>query len=337
MDLKMNVTGNKLTLLGDVEFVEGNIGYYNVSFDFSSEWNELIKHIVVTSKNGCFDAVIEDDSYKLPVAEEGILHIGVWGEDTSAETRISTNMIYIKVKPGAYNGGLFPEMDAYAWSVYHKLVLSYTERAKESAKSAEASARSADEILQNVAELEDEANNAAKVACDSAGSAQSYSVEAYDYKDAAEQAEDLAQYYSNVAEQALLDLLSMIQSGDIVLASNGKLPLSSIPATATQEIYIVESENELTSLEAQRGDLAELIEEINGVRKITKTWQCLGDSTKRNNWVEWGTSYAVSAGNAEHSENAGNSARINGHRLVEMSESEFENAVKDDDTYYLVY
>lgn len=146
-----------------------------------------------------------------------------------------------------------------------------------------------------------------------------------------------AQDSQESAEQALSDLLAMINSGDIILAQNGKLPLSAIPATATQEIYVVENENELTSLVAQRGDLAELVETIGNERTITKTWQCLGNPTVRNNWVVWGTSYAVSAGNADNSSTAVNAMMINGHRLVEMSEAEFENAVKDDDTYYLVY
>ncbi len=139
------------------------------------------------------------------------------------------------------------------------------------------------------------------------------------------------------SSQALSDLLAMINSGDIILATEGKLPLSSIPATATQEIYVVESEDELTSLTAQRGDLAELVETVDGERTITKTWQCLGDSSKRENWVVWGTSYAVQSGNSEHSNTSSNSTMINGHRIVEMSEEEFNNAVKDEDTYYLVY
>ena len=155
-------------------------------------------------------------------------------------------------------------------------------------------------------------------------------------RDAINSAENAKKSEEN-SSQALSDLLNMINSGDIVLAVNGKLPLSSIPATATQEIYVVESEDDLTTLEAQRGDLAELVETINGERTITKTWQCLGDASKRENWVVWGTSYAVSAGNSEQSKSAENSMRINGHRLVEMSEAEFENAVKDEDTYYLVY
>ena len=129
----------------------------------------------------------------------------------------------------------------------------------------------------------------------------------------------------------------MINGGDIILATDGKLPLSAIPATATQEIYTVSSEDELRSLVAQRGDLAELIEEINGEPTITKTWQCLGDSSIRENWVVWGTSYAVQAGNASVANNALNANMINNHRIVEMTEEEFSSAVKDENTYYLVY
>ncbi len=153
----------------------------------------------------------------------------------------------------------------------------------------------------------------------------------------AEESEVKSSASQKTAEQALSDLLAMINSGDIVLATGGKLPLSSIPATATQEIYVVESEDELTSLTAQRGDLAELVEEIEGERTITKTWQCLGDASVRENWVVWGTSYAVQSGNATTADNAVNANMINNHRLVEMSEEDFASAVKDADTYYLVY
>lgn len=196
------------------------------------------------------------------------------------------------------------------------------------------------EASQSAAEAEgykNESMDNANAAGIFAAEAEGYKNEAHTSAMDAESYKDEAQVAEDGASQALSDLLNMINSGDIVLAVDGKLPLSSIPATATQEIYVVESESALTSLVAQRGDLAELVETVNGERTITKTWQCLGNPSSRDNWVVWGTSYAVSAGNAEQSKSAENSARINGHRLVEMSEEDFENAVKDDDTYYLVY
>lgn len=147
-----------------------------------------------------------------------------------------------------------------------------------------------------------------------------------------EQTEENAQK----TEQAYSDFLSQL-GVDIATLVGGKVPMSQIPATATQEIYTVTSEAELTSLVAQRGDLAELIEEVNGERTITKTWQCLGDSSIRANWVVWGTSYAVSAGNATTATNAENANTINNHRLIEISSEDFKNAVKDQETYYLVY
>ena len=211
------------------------------------------------------------------------------------------------------------------------------EQRKEAGRIVENMGEEIEEATKTVSNLVSRAEESAGEAKNYAGEAMEYAQAAYDHKEAAYGYKDQAQAHSNTAEQALADLLAMINSGDIILATNGKLPLSAIPATATQEIYVVESEDELTSLVAQRGDLAELVESINGERTITKTWQCLGNPSVRNNWVVWGTSYAVSAGNSEQSKSAENSARINGHRLVEMSAEEFENAVKDDDTYYLVY
>ena len=154
--------------------------------------------------------------------------------------------------------------------------------------------------------------------------------------DAAKLSETNSKDSEEKASQAYEDFLNQLGT-DVPTLVGGKIPMSQIPATATQEIYTVTSEDELVSLTAQRGDLAELIEEVDGEQTITKTWQCLGDSTVRDNWVVWGTSYAVSAGNATTAENAENANTINNHRLVEISAEEFETAVKDENTYYLVY
>lgn len=138
------------------------------------------------------------------------------------------------------------------------------------------------------------------------------------------------------AAQALADLLAMLGT-DVATLVGGKIPLSQIPATATQEIYTITSESELTGLTAQRGDLAELIQDVGGVSTITKTWQCLGDSTVASNWKVWGTSYAVQAGSATTAVTAENANMINNHRLVEIAADNWDSTVKDPDTYYLVY
>ena len=137
------------------------------------------------------------------------------------------------------------------------------------------------------------------------------------------------------------DFLAQIGSEIATLGEDGKIPMSQIPATATQEIYEVESENELVSLTAQKGDLAELVEEIDGERIVTKTWQLLGtDSTVRANWVTWGTSYAVSAGNASNATNAEDSTKINGKRIISMTKEAYDNAYSSgtllEDTFYFV-
>ena len=159
---------------------------------------------------------------------------------------------------------------------------------------------------------------------------------AEDSADAAKLSETNSKDSEEKTSQAYSDFLNQLGT-DVPTLVGGKIPMSQIPATATQEIYTVTSEDELTSLTAQRGDLAELIEEVDGEQTITKTWQCLGDSAIRENWVVWGTSYAVSAGNASTAANAENANMINNHRLVEISAEEFETAVKDENTYYLVY
>lgn len=213
--------------------------------------------------------------------------------------------------------------------------------AKEGLKTAEANAKKdaadAKASADSAAQSEENAKESEEAAAENKAITEELKSRAETAAENAEESEVKSSASQKSAEQALADLLAMINSGDIVLAVNGKLPLSAIPATATQEIYVVESEDELTSLIAQRGDLAELVEEIDGERTITKTWQCLGNASVRENWVVWGTSYAVQSGNATTADNAINANMINNHRLVEMTEEDFVSAVKDADTYYLVY
>lgn len=159
-------------------------------------------------------------------------------------------------------------------------------------------------------------------------------------EDAASSAETdaaAAMQAKTAATQALSDLLAMLGT-DVAPLVDGKLPIQYIPATATTEIYEITAESQLTGLAAQRGDLAELVETVNGERTITKTWQLLGnDASVRANWVTWGTSYAVQAGSATTATSAENATKINNHRMVEMTADAFATAVKDASTYYLVY
>lgn len=313
--LKFNITGDKLELISARSFNSGSKGYYTAVFAFDSDWDGLIPHITI-AENGTerADEVIIDNTHKIATTESGIMQIGVYGLDSNGEKCISCNCACIEVKQGGYKG--VEPLPKDIWDGYQITVLGYVERAEGASADAKESADNAAKSEENAKASEAEAQSHADKAYNSSA-------------DAAESEE--------TASQALSDLLAMINSGDIVLAADGKLPLSAIPATATQEIYVVESEDELTSLAAQRGDLAELVEEVNGERTITKTWQCLGDSSVRENWVVWGTSYAVQSGNADTANNAQNANMINNHRIVEMTAEEFETAVKDNDTYYLVY
>lgn len=351
MVLKFDVRGERLTCDKDLIITEGNKGSYEAQFTFDSEWDNYAKVCVFENEGESFPVAVIDNKATLPIAEKISAKIGVIGvevnEDGSISTRISTNMLAISVKDGAAQSSAIEKLnkEAQFWEIYIARLDARVERVDEIIKDAleeidESVNQSLSEIRMSVIKTENSEENAAE----SAQKAQTSEELASEFRDAAEisaqnalQSESNAKKSEETSSQALSDLLSMIQSGDIVLATNGKLPLSSIPATATQEIYVVESESELTSLTAQRGDLAELVETVDGEKTITKTWQCLGDSTLRENWVVWGTSYAVSSGNAEHSNTSESASRINGHRIVEMSEAEFENAVKDEDTYYLVY
>ena len=215
--------------------------------------------------------------------------------------------------------------------------------AKQSVQSAAESASTAVNAKTVVLAAKQQVEENAQIAADSKNDAQGYaaisqssSVSANISKESAALSAQSAASSETQCSQALADLIAMLGT-EVATLVGGKIPLNQIPATATHEIYTIADESELTSLTAQRGDLAELISKVDGENTVIKTWQCLGDASVRSNWVVWGTSYAVSAGNAETSNSAGNANTIGGHRIVEMTEQEYEVAVKDSNTYYLVH
>lgn len=328
MEFRFKASGDRLRISGRQSTASGNANSNVCTFEFSEDYEGLIPFAVFGANNEFYTVKINGKSCTVPseaTENTGIVRVGVFATNGDAEDfkRIATNFVGLNVESGAYSIYTAPETPDI-WEEYLKAVNDLSIKA-ENAKNTAA------ESLNSVKESEMSANLA--------------SISAEKAKTAAEAAENNAEKSAKNAEnsektasKALADLLSMISSGDIVLAMDGVLPLSAIPATATQEIYVVSSEDELTELEAQKGDLAELVEEINGESVITKTWQCLGENAeKRENWVIWGTSYAVSAGNALVAENAKNTAMVNGHRIVVFDTlEEYELAVKEKGTLYLV-
>ncbi len=127
------------------------------------------------------------------------------------------------------------------------------------------------------------------------------------------------------AKQALSDLLKMLGT-DIATLVDGKIPVSQIPSIATTEIYTAESLEDMDALSVQNGDICIRTDE-NKSYIYSDGWVFLVSPTD----------YASQSGYAETAGTAENAERINDHRLVEMRASAFETAVKDSDTYYLVY
>lgn len=128
------------------------------------------------------------------------------------------------------------------------------------------------------------------------------------------------------ASQALSDLLRMMGT-DIATLVGGKIPVEQIPSIATTEIYSVSTIAQRDALRVERGDICIVTSE-------NKSYIFNG-----NGWVylESPTDYASRAGYAETAGTAENANMINGHRMVQMTASQYETAVKDANTYYLVY
>lgn len=333
--IHINVDHHKLTAVSDEPLVAKCVGVVQFEAKFDSSWDGYQRKIVFAGSAGETSVLYTDGIMEVPwqvMDSDGRLHISAVGlaDGKRNVTVVMGNPLYIN-----RNGSLGenPADPPPAPSILEQAQMACAKSAEE-ARDAEKEA-----VMQAAAAKQDalsasESKEAAMTAAETTGNAAN---RASASEENAKTSEENADQSEQAAAQALADLLRMLGT-DIPQLVGGVLPMSVIPATATQEIYEVTSPEGLVDLIAQRGDLAELVEMVDGERTITKTWQLLGeDASVWDNWVVWGTSYAVQAGSATTAKSAENAARINGHRMVEMTEEAFKLAAKDPDTYYLVY
>lgn len=148
----------------------------------------------------------------------------------------------------------------------------------------------------------------------------------------AENAADNSEESETTATQAMSDLLAMMGS-DIATLTGGKLTPSQIPALSINDTFTVANTTEMLALTAQRGDVALIIpDDI-----VTDSYILADDdATILTNWKKLGVSYVANAGHAVTADTATDSTMINGHRLVTMTQAQFDVAVKETETLYLV-
>ena len=135
------------------------------------------------------------------------------------------------------------------------------------------------------------------------------------------------------AQQAMSDYLSMLGEDVATLGADGKLSANQIPALAINDTHVVHSKEEIVALVAERGDVAILVHDENVSDAYILT---VDEPSVLDNWIKLGVSYVAKAGHAETATIAVDSQRINGHRVVALSEEEYNLGAKDPETVYLV-
>jgi len=132
--------------------------------------------------------------------------------------------------------------------------------------------------------------------------------------------------------QAYQDFLAML-GNSVATLTDGKLTSSQIPALSINDTFTVADEAELLELTAERGDVGLIVAED----VVTDSYLLTADDpTIAANWVKLGVSYVANAGHATTADTATDSEKINNKRLIAMTQAEYNIAVLDPDTYYIV-
>lgn len=138
--------------------------------------------------------------------------------------------------------------------------------------------------------------------------------------------------YKGIVQQAMTDYLAMI-GVDIATLTDGKLTPSQIPNISINDTFNVADVSEIVELVAERGDVAIVVAED----VVTDSYiLATDDPTDMSNWKKLGVSWVANAGHAETATSAENSDMINNHRLITMTQEQYDLAVLEPETIYLV-
>lgn len=325
MELEIHVRHDTLSFPPSESWKTGNKNYYECRFFFRTEdWVGLHKFAVFMAGDNTYTVEILEDSCMIPselLINPCVIKLGIFGTITSEtdSMRISTNFKNLTIKEGAYREGITPDVPAPdIWERYFAQVLAVRDEAVRAGTQAAGSSQSAET---------------------SALEANDYCVQAGQSAEAARQSADHAKVSETnskgseaVASQALADLLAMLGT-DVATLVDGKLKPSQIPDLSINDVFEVASTEGLLTLTAQRGDVGLIMAE--GV--VSDSYLLAADDPAvPNNWKKLGVSYVANAGHANSADQAGNAVMINNHRVVAMNQEQYDSAVKDPDTVYLV-
>ena len=307
--------------------VAGSYNVYWARFFFSEAWDGLNKTAVFALGDKNYLAEIDDSGEcEVPwevLADPGSIRVGCNGG-----TLITTDSAEVIISQSIGGGDYPAEPTEGLIPAAVDATRAYRDAAEQAAKEAAASQSAASESEIKTAEHERSTAAAAAAA-----------------KKSEESAEEDMQTSCDAAEkstQALSDLIAMLGTSVASLVG-GKVPMSELPASAIGEATEIQSEDELTTITAQLYDIAYMTELHDGEKTIVKQWQLLGDGNGSNriNWIVCGTSYAVQAGNAATANTAANSVKIDGRRMVHMTQDQYDIAAAsgtlDLTADYLVY
>jgi hypothetical protein len=364
--LGFNVKGQQLTRTDSYTVYSGSVNFVGAKFIFDWHWNNTNRYAQFVVGENTYTKDIINGVCSVPwecFASAGTFTVTVFGG-----TLITANAITITVLESGLAEGEFPSEPTPG---YFDEVVTMVNEAKADTIFAAGGAE-ADRILA------EDAKNEARKWVDGTGategdpqfdnhskyhaeesqawaigtadtekeqhnnSAKDHAMAAKTSEDNAKTSETNAGRSATTASQALSDTLAILgePGGVATLDESGKLTASQIPyiaLTDTIDVASVAAMLALTTEQVQKGDVARIITD----GEVTDTYLLAGDDpSQATSWKMFRAGYAATAGHADTSDTAADAERINGHRIVAMTQEQYEIAeaagTLDANTIYLV-
>ena len=159
--MKLIINNETLQKEIDSEYRAKSINIYEIEFEFSSEWDDLIKRVLFIKGDQVFEGAIINNRVMMPSIPNGVYAVGVVGfisENDIITTRKSTDLCCIEITESAAEYTANQDISEEALSVFERYLEMLTNKTNEALEDIE---EAKDDAINEIEEAADEYPNEA--------------------------------------------------------------------------------------------------------------------------------------------------------------------------------
>lgn len=132
--MKIEANRDNLKIIEKEKMNAGSVAIYTIEFEFSDEWNDVVKELLIIKNDKIWTSAIIDNFAEIPYLKRGIYSIAVKGIKTNTEGKveklISTNLLQHQLGEGSGEYEVTEEEQPISVATYEKYLKKITAKSE---------------------------------------------------------------------------------------------------------------------------------------------------------------------------------------------------------------